>query len=81
MSPVIRNTTTTVPASLVLRQAHVWYYQVQKTLWGNLILGPTARDVHMWPKVTCIYVFAYARATGCPVLTSCMLLPGRAGRP
>jgi len=22
---------------------------VQKTLWGNLILGPTARDVHEWP--------------------------------
>ena len=22
---------------------------VQKTLWGNLILGPTARDVHAWP--------------------------------
>ena len=26
---------------------------VQKTLWGNLILGPTARDVHEWadPKI------------------------------
>ena len=23
---------------------------VQKTLWGNLILGPTARDVHEWPS-------------------------------
>jgi len=23
---------------------------VQKTLWGNLILGPTARDVHEWPN-------------------------------
>ena len=23
---------------------------VQKTLWGNLILGPTARDQHEWPK-------------------------------
>ena len=23
---------------------------VQKTLWGNLILGPTARDVHEWPR-------------------------------
>eukprot|EP00287_Rhodomonas_sp_CCMP768_P032020 CAMPEP_0202853424 /NCGR_PEP_ID=MMETSP1389-20130828/90475_1 /ASSEMBLY_ACC=CAM_ASM_000865 /TAXON_ID=302021 /ORGANISM="Rhodomonas sp., Strain CCMP768" /LENGTH=710 /DNA_ID=CAMNT_0049531973 /DNA_START=39 /DNA_END=2172 /DNA_ORIENTATION=+ len=23
---------------------------VQKTLWGNLILGPTARDVHEWPQ-------------------------------
>ena len=22
---------------------------VQKTLWGNLILGPTARDQHEWP--------------------------------
>ena len=22
---------------------------VQKTLWGNVILGPTARDVHEWP--------------------------------
>ena len=23
---------------------------VQKTLWGNLILGPTARDQHEWPN-------------------------------
>ena len=23
---------------------------VQKTLWGNLILGPTARDQHDWPN-------------------------------
>jgi len=25
---------------------------VQKTLWGNLILGPTARDVHEWPDAS-----------------------------